>query len=94
MLEGRARHDNQAKTSTDPNYYHSVTADDGALGEQYLRDFHDNKKTIPTILTTSQKLSTGVDARNIRNIILVSFEGPDRRLAFDAGRSVSNILRT
>jgi type I restriction enzyme R subunit len=36
-----------------------------------LREFQDNEKTIPTILTTSQKLSTGVDARNIRNIILL-----------------------
>ncbi len=62
---------NQMKTSSDPNYCHRVTADDGALGEQYLRDFQDNEKTIPTILTTSQKLSTGVDARNIRNIVLM-----------------------
>lgn len=62
---------NQIKTGTDPNYCHRVTADDGALGEQYLRDFQDNEKTIPTILTTSQKLSTGVDARNIRNIVLM-----------------------
>lgn len=62
---------NQLKTSKDPNYCHRVTADDGALGEQYLRDFQDNEKTIPTILTTSQKLSTGVDARNIRNIVLL-----------------------
>lgn len=62
---------NQMKTSKDPNYCHRVTADDGALGEQYLRDFQDNEKTIPTILTTSQKLSTGVDARNVRNIVLM-----------------------
>lgn len=62
---------NQMKTSPDPNYCHRVTADDGKLGEQYLRDFQDNEKTIPTILTTSQKLSTGVDARNIRNIVLL-----------------------
>ena len=62
---------NQLKTSKDPNYCHRVTADDGALGEQYLRDFQDNEKTIPTILTTSQKLSTGVDARNVRNIVLM-----------------------
>ena len=48
-----------------------MTADDGALGEQYLRDFQDNEKTLPTILTTSQKLSTGVDARNVRNIVLM-----------------------
>jgi type I restriction enzyme R subunit len=62
---------NQIKTSTDPNYCQRVTADDGGLGEQWLRDFQDNEKTIPTILTTSQKLSTGVDARNVRNIVLL-----------------------
>ncbi len=62
---------NQMKTSTDPNYCVRVTADDGELGDQYLRDFQDNEKTIPTILTTSQKLSTGVDARNVRNIVLM-----------------------
>jgi type I restriction enzyme R subunit len=33
---------NQTKTSTDPNYCHRVTADDGALGEPHLRDFQDN----------------------------------------------------
>jgi len=62
---------NQVKTSKDPNYCQRVTADDGELGEQHLRDFQDNEKSIPTILTTSQKLSTGVDARNIRNIVLM-----------------------
>ncbi len=62
---------NQYKKSNEPNYCVRVTANDGALGDQYLRDFQDNEKTIPTILTTSQKLSTGVDARNIRNIILM-----------------------
>jgi type I restriction enzyme, R subunit len=62
---------NQMKTTTDPNYCHRVTADDGELGEQHLRDFQDNEKSVPTILTTSQKLSTGIDARNIRNIVLM-----------------------
>jgi type I restriction enzyme, R subunit len=62
---------NQMKTSSDPNYCVRVTADDGALGDQWLRTFQDNEKTIPTILTTSQKLSTGVDARNVRNIVLM-----------------------
>jgi type I restriction enzyme R subunit len=62
---------NQLKTSNDPNYCQRVTANDGALGEQHLRDFQDNEKSIPTILTTSQKLSTGVDARNVRNIVLM-----------------------
>lgn len=62
---------NQMKTSKEPNYCVRVTANDGAIGEQHLRTFQDNEKTIPTILTTSQKLSTGVDARNIRNIVLM-----------------------
>jgi type I restriction enzyme R subunit len=62
---------NQLKPGSNPNYCQRVTANDGALGEQHLRDFQDNEKTIPTILTTSQKLSTGVDARNVRNIILM-----------------------
>lgn len=62
---------NQMKKSSDPNYCVRVTANDGARGEQFLREFQDNEKTIPTILTTSQKLSTGVDARNVRNIVLM-----------------------
>lgn len=62
---------NQLKDSPEPNYCARVTANDGALGDQHLRAFQDNEKSIPTILTTSQKLSTGVDARNIRNIILM-----------------------
>lgn len=62
---------NQYKTSKDPNYCVQVTANDGEIGEQFLREFQDNEKIIPTILTTSQKLSTGVDARNIRNIVLM-----------------------
>ena len=70
-------------SSKDPNYCVRVTAADGERGEQSLRDFQDNEKSIPIILTTShlttshlttshlttsQKLSTGVDARNVRNM--------------------------
>ena len=62
---------NQIKKGNDPMYCVRVTANDGARGDQHLRDFQDNEKTIPTILTTSQKLSTGVDARNVRNIVLM-----------------------
>jgi len=62
---------NQVKDDPDPHYCERVTADDGKLGELHLREFQDNEKTLPTILTTSQKLSTGVDARNVRNIVLL-----------------------
>nr|WP_267889965.1 type I restriction-modification enzyme R subunit C-terminal domain-containing protein [Henriciella aquimarina] len=62
---------NEMKVVPDPHYCERVTAEDGEIGEAHLRTFQDNEKTIPTILTTSQKLSTGVDARNIRNIVLM-----------------------
>jgi len=62
---------NQNAKSKDPFYCVRVTANDGEEGERLLREFQDNEKTLPTILTTSQKLSTGVDARNIRNIVLL-----------------------
>ena len=62
---------NQVSDSRDPHYCVRVTAEDGERGEEMLRQFQDNERTIPTILTTSQKLSTGVDARNVRNIVLM-----------------------
>lgn len=62
---------NQMKTNPDPDYCVRVTANDGALGDEHLKNFQDNERSIPTILTTSQKLSTGVDARNVRNIVLM-----------------------
>ncbi len=62
---------NQMKDSDDLHYCERVGAADGAGGEKWLRVFQDNEKTIPTILTTSTKLSTGVDARNVRNVVLM-----------------------
>ena len=61
---------NKYKESDNVDYCHRVTAEDGEIGEEHLRSFQDNEKSIPTVLTTSQKLSTGVDARNVRNIVL------------------------
>ncbi len=57
--------------TTNSSYCVRVTANDGKAGETDLKIFQDNEKTIPTILTTSRKLSTGVDARNVRNIVLM-----------------------
>ncbi len=62
---------NQLSESTNTDYCHRVTADDGKRGEQHLKQFQDNERIIPTILTTSEKLSTGVDAPEIRNIVLM-----------------------
>ncbi|MCF0177535.1 MAG: restriction endonuclease, partial [Bacteroidales bacterium] len=62
---------NKHKSRPASNYCERVTADDGEKGEAMLRAFQDNEKLLPTILTTSYKLSTGVDARNVRNIVLM-----------------------
>ena len=62
---------NQFKTVPDSNYCERVTSDDGKDGEEKLKQFQNNDYLRPTILTTSQKLSTGVDARNVRNIVLM-----------------------
>lgn len=62
---------NQSKESNDPDYCVRVTADEGNIGDEFLKTFRDNEKTIPTVLTTSEKLTTGVDALNVRNIVLM-----------------------
>ncbi len=62
---------NQISVNPPADYCVRVTAKDTKTGDTHLRQFQDNEKTLPTILTTSQKLSTGVDALNIRNIVLM-----------------------
>lgn len=52
-------------------YCARVTANDGIDGETHLNNFKDSDKTHPIILTTSQKLSTGVDVRDLRNIVIM-----------------------
>jgi len=62
---------NQESPSKPTDYCVRVTANDGEIGDTYLKQFQDNDKTIPTIITTSQKLTTGVDALNVRFIVLM-----------------------
>lgn len=62
---------NQHSRKPNVNYCKRVTSGDGDKGEADLKTFQDNEKLLPTILTTSQKLSTGVDAKNVRNIVLM-----------------------
>lgn len=62
---------NKHKKIADPNYCVRVTSDEGKEGRDLLERFQDNDKDIPVILTSSQMLTTGVDARNVRNIVLV-----------------------
>lgn len=53
------------------NYCVRITASEKEIGDQYLREFRDNERQVPTIVTTSRKLSTGVDARNVRFVVLM-----------------------
>lgn len=62
---------NQVSNNPSVDYCVRVTANEGAIGDAHLINFKDTDKTIPTILTTSLKLTTGVDARNVRNIVLM-----------------------
>lgn len=55
----------------DRNYCVRITSTEGAIGDGYLEEFRDNERHVPTIVTTSRKLSTGVDARNVRFVVLM-----------------------
>lgn len=61
---------NKYKSVKDPHYCVRVTSDEGKVGRELLEKFQDNDKDIPTIITSSQMLTTGVDARNVRNVVL------------------------
>ncbi len=60
------------KTIKDNNYCVRVTSDEGEIGRGFLEDFQNNDKDIPTILTSSKMLTTGVDAKNVRTVVLTS----------------------
>lgn len=53
-----------------PDYVCRVTADEGDIGRGHLSRFQDVDTKVPTILTTSQLLTTGVDAPTCKNIVL------------------------
>jgi type I restriction enzyme R subunit len=50
---------NKHKTVADPYYCVRVTSDEGKAGRDLLERFQDNDRDIPTILTSSQMLTTG-----------------------------------
>lgn len=62
---------NQYADEKNPEFCCRVTANDGIIGDTHLKQFQNNERNIPRILTTSEKLSTGVDAPEIRNIVLL-----------------------
>ncbi len=53
-----------------PDYVCRVTAAEGEIGRGHLGRFQEPETTSPIILTTSQLLTTGVDAPTCKNIVL------------------------
>jgi type I restriction enzyme R subunit len=58
-----------------PDYVARVTGDEGAIGRGYLSRFQDVETKSPVILTTSQLLTTGVDAPTCKNVVLARVVG-------------------
>jgi type I restriction enzyme R subunit len=54
-----------------PDYACRVTSDEGDIGRGHMGRFQDVETRSPVILTTSQLLSTGLDAPTCRNVVLV-----------------------
>ncbi|MCL4213032.1 MAG: DEAD/DEAH box helicase family protein [Gemmatimonadales bacterium] len=85
-----------------PDYVCRVTSDEGSIGKGHLGRFQELESTTPVILTTSQLLSTGVDAPMVKNIVLVRMIGTmtefkqiigrGTRLREDYGKFYFNIL--
>lgn len=85
-----------------PDYVCRVTADEGAVGLTHLSNFQDVDRPTPVILTTSQLLTTGVDAEMVKNVVLVrvvgsraefkQIVGRGTRLRADYGKEYFNII--
>ena len=85
-----------------PDYVCRVTADEGAIGLTHLAHFQDVDKPTPVILTTSQLLTTGVDAEMVKNVVLARVVGSrsefkqiigrGTRLKIDYGKEYFNII--
>jgi type I restriction enzyme R subunit len=83
-------------------YVARVTADEGNIGKGFLSKFQDPEERTPVILTTSQLLTTGVDAPTCQNVVLVrvigsmtefkQIIGRGTRVRDDKGKLFFNIL--
>jgi type I restriction enzyme R subunit len=66
---------NSDLTTQYPDYVCRVTADEADIGKGHLSRFQDVDTKTPTILTTSQLLTTGVDAPTCKNVVLARVIG-------------------
>lgn len=85
-----------------PDYVCRVTSDEKEIGKGHLGRFQELETETPVILTTSQLLSTGVDAQMVKNVVLIrvigtmtefkQIIGRGTRLREDYGKFYFNIL--
>jgi type I restriction enzyme R subunit len=85
-----------------PDYVVRVTADEGERGRGHLDRFTELESTTPTIVTTSQLLTTGVDVQTCKNIVIAriinsmtefkQIIGRGTRVKDDYGKLYFNIL--
>lgn len=85
-----------------PDYVCRVTSDEGDVGSAHRAKFQDVETQTPVILTTSQLLTTGVDAPTCKNVVLARVVGsmPEfkqiigrgTRLRPDYGKLAFNII--
>jgi type I restriction enzyme, R subunit len=66
---------NSDLAARNPDYACRVTANEGDIGRGHLSRFQDVDSTSPVILTTSQLLTTGVDAPTCKNVVLARVVG-------------------
>ncbi|PLY15321.1 MAG: DEAD/DEAH box helicase [Sedimenticola sp.] len=85
-----------------PDYVTRVTSEEGKIGKGHLSRFQELETTSPVILTTSQLLTTGVDAPTCKNVVLArvvnsmtefkQIIGRGTRMREDYGKTWFNIL--
>lgn len=99
----RALNNNNADLARQhPEYVARVVSDEGDIGRSHLSRFMELESTTPVILTTSQMLTTGVDAPTCKNIVIVrtvnsmtefkQIIGRGTRVRDDYGKLFFNIL--
>ncbi|AOI56111.1 EcoAI/FtnUII family type I restriction enzme subunit R [Burkholderia diffusa] len=84
------------------DYVCRVTSDEGDIGLAHLAHFQDLDKPTPAIVTSSQMLTTGVDAATVKNVVLARVVGSQSefkqiigrgtRLRVDYGKEFFNII--
>ena len=85
-----------------PDYTARIVSDEGKIGRGHLDRFMELETLVPTIVTTSQMLTTGVDVQTCKNIVLArvinsmtdfkQIIGRGTRVRDDYGKLYFNIL--